>query len=82
MACAQPVASVPSDYIEELITDQVSGFLLPNRVADWLAFLRALPTRSRLAEMGSAAARAVADLSWENTAAQYLEVSRRLVAGK
>ncbi len=80
MACARPVASVPNGYIEELITDQVSGFLLPNEPAAWLTFLRDLPTRARLAETGGEAARAVADVSWENTAAQYLDVSRRLVA--
>ncbi len=80
MACARPVASVPSGYIEKLISDQVSGFLLPNEPAAWLPFLRDLPDRARLAEMGGEAARAVADVSWENTAAQYLEVSRRLVA--
>lgn len=80
MACARPVASVPSGYIEKLITDQVSGFLLPNEPAAWQTFLRDLPTRSRLADMGEEAARAVADVSWENTAAQYLDVSRRLVA--
>ncbi len=80
MACARPVASVPSGHIEDLIADRVSGFLVPNELSAWLAFLQALPPRSRLAEMGGDAARAVADVSWENTAAQYLDVSRRLVA--
>ncbi|ETX08592.1 glycosyltransferase [Candidatus Entotheonella palauensis] len=79
MACARPVVSVPSGHIEDLIADRVSGFLVPNEASAWLAFLRELPVRSRLAEMGSEAARAVADVSWENTAAQYLDVSQRLV---
>lgn len=80
MACARPVVSVPSGHIEDLIEDGESGFLVPNEPSSWLAFLQALPSRSRLAEMGREAARAVADVSWENTAAQYLDVSRRLVA--
>lgn len=80
MACARPVVSVPSGHIEALIADRVSGFLVPNESAAWLAFLSALPARSHLAVMGREAARAVAEVSWENTAAQYLDVSRRLVA--
>ncbi len=79
MACARPVVSVPSGHIEDLIADGVSGFLVPNASSAWLDFLRALPARSRLAEMGSEAACAVVDVSWEHTAAQYLEVSRRLL---
>ncbi len=79
MACAKPVVSVPSGHIEDLIADRVSGFLVPNEPAAWFDFLQARPERPRLAEMGWKAARAVANVSWENTAAQYLDVSRRLV---
>lgn len=79
MACGRPVVSVPSGHIKDLIADRVSGFLVPNEVSSWLDFLHALPSRLHLAEMGREAARSVADVSWENTAAQYLEVSRRLV---
>ncbi len=79
MACARPVVSVPSGHIEDLIADDVSGFLVPNETPAWRDFLHRLPARSRLAEMGREAARAVADVSWENTAAQYLDASRRLV---
>ncbi len=80
MACARPVISVPSGHIRDLITEQVTGFLVPNEVPDWGTFLHHFPGRSRLRTMGCAAARAVASVSWEHTAAQYLEVSRRLVA--
>jgi glycosyltransferase involved in cell wall biosynthesis len=78
MACGRPVASIPSGPIPRLIEDRVSGFLFPNDVASWLSFFDRLPARSRLQEMGRAAARAVESLSWERTAARYLEVCRRL----
>ena len=82
MACARPVASVPSGHIEDLIVDGVTGFLAPNTPDAWRDFLRRLPTRSRLAQMGLEAARVVAHVSWDNTAAQYLDVSRRVLAGE
>jgi glycosyltransferase involved in cell wall biosynthesis len=80
MACGRPVISVPSGHIQTLIEDQITGFLFPNDVAAWRTFLEALPTRQRLEDMGRAAAQAVASLSWERTAARYLEVSQRLIA--
>lgn len=79
MACERPVASVPQGHIAELIEDRVSGFLLANDVAAWAALLDSLPSRSELARMGERAARRVAPLSWANTAAGYMEVSRRLL---
>jgi glycosyltransferase involved in cell wall biosynthesis len=78
MACARPVASVPHGHILRLIDDQVSGFLLANDVDAWVAFLRALPSRSRLQAMGWEAAKRAASLSWEKTAARYLELAQRL----
>jgi glycosyltransferase involved in cell wall biosynthesis len=78
MACARPVASVPNGHILRLIDDQVSGFLLANEVDAWVAFLRALPSRSRLQAMGWEAAKRAASLSWEKTAARYLELAQRL----
>jgi glycosyltransferase involved in cell wall biosynthesis len=80
MACGRPVISIPSGHIQTLIEDQITGFLFPNDVAAWRTFLEALPTRQRLEDMGRAAAQAVASLSWERTAARYLEVSQRLIA--
>jgi glycosyltransferase involved in cell wall biosynthesis len=79
MACARPVASVPHGHILRLIDDQVNGFLLANEVDAWIAFLNALPSRTRLEAMGREAAKRVAALSWEKTAEQYLDLARRLL---
>lgn len=82
MACGRPVASVPSGHIKRLIEHQVTGFLLPNEVSSWLSFMNALPPRQHLHDMGRAALLAAQSLSWDKTAARYLEVCRRLVAEK
>jgi glycosyltransferase involved in cell wall biosynthesis len=79
MACARPVVSVPSGSIQRLIEDQVSGFLFPNELPSWGAFLAALPSRQLLQHMGWAAARKAASLSWETTAARYFEVCQDLL---
>jgi glycosyltransferase involved in cell wall biosynthesis len=80
MACGRPVVSVPSGHINKLVKDQVSGFLFPNDVSAWARFLETLPSRERLKEMGAAAARRVESMTWEKTAAQYLEVCQKLTA--
>jgi glycosyltransferase involved in cell wall biosynthesis len=80
MACARPVVSVPSGPIQRLIDHQVSGYIFPNSVAQWSTFLRALPARERLAEMGIAAAQAVASIRWDVTARSYLSVCERVAA--
>jgi glycosyltransferase involved in cell wall biosynthesis len=79
MAGGRPVISIPSGHIQSLIKDQISGFLFPNDVPSWVSFLKAIPPRKRLEEMGRAAAQAVERRSWENTAARYLEVCQALV---
>jgi glycosyltransferase involved in cell wall biosynthesis len=78
MACGRPVVSVPSGHIKNLIQHQVSGFLFANDVLSWVQFLMMLPSRERLREMGRAAARAVESVTWEKTAARYLEVCQKL----
>ena len=78
MACARPVASVPSGHIKRLIDDRVSGFLFSNDVPSWVTFLETLPSREKLKKMGAAAARAVESVTWEKTAARYLEVCQKL----
>jgi glycosyltransferase involved in cell wall biosynthesis len=78
MACGRPVVSIPSGHIQSLIKDQISGFLFPNDVFSWQAFLKALPARQRLDEMGRAAANTVARRSWDNTARRYLEICQKL----
>jgi glycosyltransferase involved in cell wall biosynthesis len=80
MACARPVASVPSGHIKNLIQDLVSGFLFPNDMLSWVKFLESVPSRDRLQEMGDAARRAVESITWENTARQYLEVCQNLIS--
>jgi glycosyltransferase involved in cell wall biosynthesis len=80
MACGRPVISVPSGHIQALIDDQVSGLLFPNEVSSWLVFLKTLPSRRQLQAMGRVAMQAVESLSWECTAARYLEVSQKLIA--
>jgi glycosyltransferase involved in cell wall biosynthesis len=82
MACGRPVISVPSGHIQTLIEDQVCGFLFSNDVTAWLTFLRTLPSRAQLEEMGRAATRAVVSISWERTAAQYLDVCQKLAASR
>ena len=81
MASGRPVVSIPSGHIQSLIKDQISGFLFPNDVFSWGSFLKAIPPRKRLEEMGRAAAQAVERRSWENTAARYLEVCQKLAKG-
>ena len=78
MACARPVVSIPSPAIERLITHGRDGFLVPNDAPSWQAFLRALPGRSMLAELGRAAAAAVSHINWRNTASQYFTICNRL----
>ena len=80
MACGRAVASVPSGPIERLIEDGVSGFLFPNEVSAWTAFLKTLPSREKLGQMGAAAVQAVDSVSWEKTAMRYLQLCERLTA--
>lgn len=78
MACGRPVVSVPSGHIRKLIKDQVDGFLFANDMASWVRFLEVLPSREKLMQMGGAATRAVESMTWEKTAARYLEVCQKL----
>ena len=82
MACGRPVVSVPSGHIKNLIEDRVSGYLFPNDGAAWVNFIKALPAREKLEQMGHAAARAVESLTWDKTASRYLEVCQRLVGSR
>ncbi|RPJ57703.1 MAG: glycosyltransferase, partial [Acidobacteria bacterium] len=72
MACARPVASIPSGEIKRLIQPGISGFLFPNSVADWHTFLHSCPDRHMLRGMGEAARKAVEHRTWEHTARGYL----------
>lgn len=72
MACARPVASIPSGEIKRLIQPGVSGFLFPNSTVGWRGFLYSCPGRIELSRMGEAALKAVEDRTWEQTARGYM----------
>jgi glycosyltransferase involved in cell wall biosynthesis len=72
------VVSVPTGRIRTLISEGESGFLFDNDADSWRAFLKQLPTRERLRDMGVAAAAAgVRHPSWDDTAASYLALCKR-----
>lgn len=79
MACARPVASVPSGHVLRLIDPGRSGLLLANTPAAWSELWGALPARASLAAMGRAAHDAVRALTWERTAAGYERVAASLL---
>ena len=80
MACGRPVVSVPSGHIRKLIDPGVSGFLFPNDLPSWIAFLKALPSQDNLIEMGHSAARTARSMTWLKTAERYLELCQELTA--
>jgi D-inositol-3-phosphate glycosyltransferase len=82
MACARPVASVPSGNIKRLIDHEISGFLFPNDPRSWIDFISALPSRRRLTAMGEAAYRRAECLTWERTAEGYLSACEPLIIQK
>jgi len=73
MACARPVASIPSGEIKRLIQPGVSGFLFPNSTIGWRSFLYTCPGRGELSRMGEAARKAVENRTWEHAARGYLD---------
>lgn len=79
MSVGRAVASVPSGRIRTLITDGESGFLFANDAQTWEAFLRRLPARERLREMGAAAG-GVRQTSWADTAHAYLSICTEQLA--
>ncbi len=81
MACARPVATVPSGHLQELITDGVNGFLVPNQKDQWAKLFRNLGSREGLRAMGQAAARTTEHLTWAKTAASYWQVCQELLSG-
>ncbi|MFB3903569.1 MAG: glycosyltransferase [Acidobacteriota bacterium] len=72
MACAKPVASIPSGEIQRLIEPGATGFLFPNSAHGWRRFLEECPDRNELSRMGEAAWKVVANRSWEQTAWGYM----------
>jgi glycosyltransferase involved in cell wall biosynthesis len=82
MACARAVVGNAAGEARALLEHGISGFLFPNDVASWTVFFAQAPSREQLAEMGRAAAKAAESLSWERTAARYLEVCERAAAAR
>lgn len=78
LSTGRAVVSVPSGRVALLIKDDVTGFLFENVPANWVKFLRDMPARHRLQEMGQAAA-ATRLQSWDDTADAYLEHCLRLL---
>jgi glycosyltransferase involved in cell wall biosynthesis len=82
MSTGRAVVSVPSGRIRSLVKEGETGFLFDNRLEQWQSFLRQLPSRERLREMGAAASR-VKLPSWDDTASAYLDLCwRQLEAGR
>jgi glycosyltransferase involved in cell wall biosynthesis len=82
MACARPVVGSAAGQARALLEHGISAVLFPNDVSAWARFFRDVPPREQLAEMGRAAAKAAESISWDRTAARYLDVCERVVAGR
>jgi glycosyltransferase involved in cell wall biosynthesis len=82
MACGRAVVGNAAGQARALLEQSISAVLFPNDVGSWRDFLAGVPPREALAEMGRAAAKAAEALSWERTAARYLEVCERAVAAR
>jgi glycosyltransferase involved in cell wall biosynthesis len=78
LSAGRAVVSVPSGRVSLLVHDGVTGFLFKNESSNWAKFLRELPARTRLQEMGQAAA-ATRLQSWDDTANSYFEHCLRLL---
>jgi len=79
MACARPVASVPSGHVLRLIEHGVSGFLFHNDAGNWADFLGNCPPREQLKKMGEAAVNMAMPHSWEATARAYLSLCEKAI---
>jgi glycosyltransferase involved in cell wall biosynthesis len=77
---ARPVVSVPSGNILRLVRVGETGFLFENTATAWVAFLRDLPSRDLLDEMGRKAAATSAVWGWDETARAYLSLCEREAA--
>lgn len=80
LSAGRAVATVPSGRLPDLVRPGETGFLLANRVEDWMRLLNECPGREQLRRMGEAAARRELP-SWDDTAEAYLELCERQLAG-
>jgi glycosyltransferase involved in cell wall biosynthesis len=74
MACGRAVVGNAAGQARALLEHGISAFLFLNDVQSWSRFFTEVPSREQLAEMGRAAAKAAEVLTWERTAARYLDV--------
>ncbi|MBK6452531.1 MAG: glycosyltransferase [Proteobacteria bacterium] len=81
LSVGRAVVSVPSGRIRTLVKEGETGFLFANEPESWARFLRALPSRDRLREMGESAA-ALKLTSWEDTALGYLSLCESALAAQ
>jgi glycosyltransferase involved in cell wall biosynthesis len=79
LSAGRPVVTVPSGRLRDLIRHGETGFLMANKVEDWMRFLKSCPGRETLRAMGEAAAK-VELMSWEDTAEAYLDLCERQLA--
>jgi glycosyltransferase involved in cell wall biosynthesis len=79
LSAGRPVVTVPSGRLAELVREGETGFLVPNKVEDWMRLLEECPSRERLRAMGDAAAK-IELMSWDDTAEAYLALCERQLA--
>jgi glycosyltransferase involved in cell wall biosynthesis len=79
LSAGRAVATVPSGRLADLVRDGETGFLVANRVEDWMRLLKDMRSREELRALGDAAAR-VELMSWNDTAEAYLALCERQLA--
>jgi glycosyltransferase involved in cell wall biosynthesis len=79
LSAGRAVATVPSGRLPDLVRHGETGFLLANRLDDWVRLLKECLSRERLRAMGEAAAK-VQLMSWDDTAEAYLANCERQLA--
>lgn len=79
LSAGRAVVTVPSGRLPDLVRHGQTGFLVANRVEDWMRLLKDCPSRVRLRAMGEAAAK-VELMSWDDTAQAYLALCERQLA--
>jgi glycosyltransferase involved in cell wall biosynthesis len=79
LSAGRPVVTVRSGRLPDLVRDHKTGFLVANKLEDWMRFLKECPDRDTLRAMGEAALE-VELMSWNDTAEAYLTLFERQLA--
>jgi glycosyltransferase involved in cell wall biosynthesis len=79
LSAGRPVVTVRSGRLPDLVRDHKTGFLVANKLEDWMRFLKERPDRDTLRAMGEAALE-VELMSWNDTAEAYLTLFERQLA--